>query len=90
MRKAMHLMYEPVCRLTPTDEGERVFGRSIVSNDNVKSKTVKFAFGVVTNACLAGEMKTFECHIERLTGCRNGFSDTNEKTNFITYLETVR
>ncbi len=37
-------------------------------------------------ACLVGEMKFFGCHIERLTGYRKGFSDTNEKTNFITRL----
>ncbi|MCL1462465.1 hypothetical protein M3J57_28320, partial [Klebsiella pneumoniae] len=41
-------------------------------------------------ACLVGEIKIFGCHIGRLTGCRKGFSDTNEKTNFITRLETAR
>ncbi len=40
----------------------------------------------ILRACLAREMKFFWCHIERLTGCRKGFSDTNEKTNFITRL----
>jgi hypothetical protein len=41
-------------------------------------------------ACLVGEMKIFGCHIGHLTGCRKGFSDTNEKTNFITHQETAR
>ncbi len=41
-------------------------------------------------ACLVGEIKIFGCHIGRLTRCRKGFSGTNEKTNFITHLETAR
>jgi hypothetical protein len=40
--------------------------------------------------CLVGEKEIFGCHIRRLTGCRKGFSDTNEKTNFRTRLETAR
>ena len=36
------------------------------------------------------KMKIFGRHIGRLTGCRKGFLDTNEKTNFITRLETAR
>ncbi len=41
-------------------------------------------------ACLVCEKKIFRCHIGYLTGCQKGFSDTNEKTNFITRLETTR
>jgi hypothetical protein len=37
---------------------------------------------------LVGEKEIFWCHIERLTGRRKGFSDTNEKTNFRIRLET--
>ncbi len=40
--------------------------------------------------CLVGEMKFFWCYIGCLTGCWKGFSDTNEKTNFITRLETAK
>jgi hypothetical protein len=36
------------------------------------------------------EMKIFGYHIRRLTGCRKEFPDANEKTNFITRLETAR
>jgi hypothetical protein len=32
--------------------------------------------------CLVRKMKIFGCYTGRLTGCRKGFSDTNEKTNF--------
>jgi hypothetical protein len=34
-------------------------------------------------ACLVREKKIFLCHIRCLTKCRKGFSNTNEKTNFI-------
>ena len=41
-------------------------------------------------AYLVCEKEIFGCHIGRLIGCQKGFSDTNEKTNFITRLETAR
>ena len=40
--------------------------------------------------CLVREKKIFRCHIGHLTGYRKMFSDTNEKTNFITRLETAK
>jgi len=58
------------------------------NNENAtvpKSKNVR-----ELNTTLVGEMKIFECHIECLTRCREGFSDTNLKTNFRTHLETTR
>ncbi len=36
------------------------------------------------------EIKIFGCHIGCLTECQKRFSDTNEKTNFVTRMETAR
>jgi hypothetical protein len=61
------------------------------------SETVSFLlqlkyneFEIKIMACLVCEKKIFGCHIGCLTGCRKEFSDTNEKINFITRLETAR
>jgi len=41
-------------------------------------------------AYLVGERKVFGCHIGCFVGYRKGYSDTNKKINYITYLETAR
>jgi hypothetical protein len=60
----------------------------------VQNTEISFLFspkGIhICYGCLVGEIKNFRCHIGCLTGCRKGFSNTNEKTNFITRLETAR
>ena len=43
-----------------------------------------------TQGVFSSRKENFGYHIGRLTGCRKGLSDTNEKTNFIIRLETAR
>ncbi len=69
----------------------RSFARSVKRLDLplLRKEVTNFTWSALW-ACLVGEMNFFGYHIERLTGCRKGFSDTNKKTNFITRLETAR
>jgi hypothetical protein len=61
---------------------------ALVHSDDLP--VAEYVFHLLARACLVSKKKIFGCHIGCLTGCRKGFSDTNEKTNFITRLETAR
>jgi len=61
-----------------------------LSNLALFMKQVHCEFVIQVRPCLVHEKKIFACHIRCLIGCRKGFLDTNEKTNFITRLETAR
>jgi hypothetical protein len=64
--------------------------RSVLSSFFFKLQATKTVEIKNLRVCLVGEKEIFGCHIECLTGCRKGFSDTNEKTNFRTRLKIAR
>ena len=65
-------------------------GKLLVICENACVRSYASREQVLLRPCLVLEKKIFRNYIGRLTGCWKGFSDMNEKTNFIIRLETAR